>query len=395
MHARTFHSLTVLTVALLVAACGGGGSSSTPPDTTQVPQYSYATPVDFGDGWQVSSLADEGMQESLVTVMMERVVTEHFEGIDSVVIAINNKLVLHEQLPRDLDHFDAWVNNTDGWRHVLHSTSKSFTSALVGIAIDQGHIASTDISFYSLFNYGAYDNWDPRKADMTLEDALTMRLGIEWDEWSLPYTNSANDLVFLENNNIDWTKALLDRQITSDPGTVFAYNTAATIAIGQAVENATGIPLADFANQYLFYPMQITTALWWRSPTGLPVGGSGLFLRTRDMAKFGQLFIDDGAWQGEQLISAEWIADSVVRRVDISSWATNSEAYGFQWWLDDLNYKGQTVETWVTAGYGGQYIFCVPSLDLVVAFTGHNYENGPGIANLYTMMEQYILAAID
>jgi len=222
-----------------------------------------------------------------------------------------------------------------------------------------------------------------------------MRLGIEWDEWSLPYTNSANDLVFLENNNIDWTKALLDRQITSDPGTIFAYNTAATIAIGQAVENATGIPLADFANQYLFYPMQITTALWWRSPTGLPVGGSGLFLRTRDMAKFGQLFIDDGAWQGEQLISAEWIADSVVRRVDISSWATNSEAYGFQWWLDDLNYKGQTVETWVTAGYGGQYIFCVPSLDLVVAFTGHNYENGPGIANLYTMMEQYILAAID
>jgi len=250
-------------------------------------------------------------------------------------------------------------------------------------------------SFYGLFNYGAYDNWDPGKADMTLEDALTMRLGIDWDEWSEPYTSINNDLVFLENNSVDWAKALLDRPMTSEPGTTFAYNTAATIAIGQAVENATGIPLADFANQYLFFPMQITTAAWWRSPTGLPVGGSGLFLRARAMAKFGQLYIDDGVWQGQQLISPEWIADSVARRVDLSSWATYSAAYGFQWWLDDLNHKGEPVETWVTAGYGGQYIFCVPSLDLVVAFTGHNYENGSGVANLYTMMEAYVLASID
>ncbi len=394
MQRHAIRTLLVFAFAVLLGACGGG-SSGPPAPLTPTPQYIYASPVDIGDGWQVSTLADEGMQEPLVVAMMERVVTDRFEGIDSVVIARNNKLVLHEDLPRFLDQFDEWVNNTDTTRHVLHSTSKSFTSALVGIAIDQGHIASTDVSFYSLFNYGAYDNWDPRKDQMTLEDALTMRLGIEWDEWSEPYTSINNDLVFLENTNTDWAKALLDLPITSDPGTVFAYNTAATIAIGQAVENATGMPLADFANQYLFYPMQITSALWWLSPTGLPVGGSGLFLQSRDMAKFGQLYIDDGAWQGQQLISPGWIADSVVRRVDVSTWATFSEAYGFQWWLDDLNHNGQAVETWVTSGYGGQYIFCVPSLDLVVAFTGHNYENGPGIANLYTMMEAYILASID
>ncbi len=390
MHA--LRPLLAIALALLLTACGGGSGGSAPP----TPQYTYTTPNNIGDGWQVSSLADEGLQESMIVTMMERVVTGYFEGIDAIAIARNNRLVLHAQLPRELDQFDAWINNTDESRHVLHSTSKSVTSALVGIAIDQGFIASTDVGFYDLFSYGAYDNWDPRKADMTLEDALTMRLGIEWDEWSLPYTNPANDLVFLENTNADWTKALLDLPITSDPGTTFAYNTAATIAIGQAVENATGIPLADFANQYLFYPMQITTAAWWRSPTGLPVGGSGLFLRVRDMVKFGQLYIDDGVWQGEQLISPEWIADSVTRRVDISSWATYSEAYGFQWWLDDLFHSGSgPVETWVTSGYGGQYIFCVPSLDLVVAFTGHNYENGPGIANLYTLMDQYILASID
>ncbi len=394
MYRHALRSLIAVAFALLLVACGGGSSGSSSPPVTPL-EYVYTAPDDIGDGWQVSSLADEGLQESVVSSMMQRVINGSYEGIDAVAIARNNKLVLYEQMPRTLDHFDAWVNNTDKSRHVLHSTSKSVTSALVGIAIDQGFIASTDVSFYDLFFYGAYDNWDPRKADMTLEDALTMRLGIEWDEWSLPYTNPRNDLVFLENTNSDWSKALLDLPITSDPGTVFAYNTAATIAIGQAVENATGIPLADFANQYLFYPMQITTAVWWRSPTGLPVGGSGLFLRARDMVKFGQLYIDDGVWQGQQLISAEWIADSVVRRVDISSWATYSDAYGFQWWLDDLNHNGQPVETWVTSGYGGQYIFCVPALDLVVAFTGHNYENGPGVANLYTMMQAYILNSID
>ncbi len=181
----------------------------------------------------------------------------------------------------------------------------------------------------------------------------------------------------------------------SDPGTEFTYNTAATNAIGQAVQNATGTPLAQFANEYLFFPMQITNAAWARTPLGLPIGGSGLFLRPRDLAKFGQLYLDDGVWQEQQLISAEWIADTVVRRVDISSWATYSNAYGFQWWLADLDSPRGPVETWFTAGYGGQYMFVVPSLNLVVAFTGHNYENGPGVDNLFTMMRFDIIDAID
>ena len=230
---------------------------------------------------------------------------------------------------------------------------------------------------------------------MTLEDALTMRFGLTWDEWSLPYTNPDNDLVALETDYIDWSKALLDLPMSSDPGTQFTYNTAGTIAIGQAVQNAVRMPLADFANQFLFYPMQITDAAWARSPTNLPNGGSGLYLTSRDLIKFGQLYIDNGAWKGQQLISADWIADTVVRRVDISSWATYSEAYGFQWWLDDLSYKGQPVETWVTSGYGGQYLFAVPSLDLVVGFTGQNYTNGVGVADLYTMMRFHILDAIN
>ncbi|MGI9236308.1 MAG: serine hydrolase domain-containing protein [Woeseiaceae bacterium] len=385
-----------LCAAMLIVACGGGSSGGQTQTQPQEPVvYSYSVPAAIGDGWQVADLGDEGFDSQRILGMMDRVVNGTYEGIDSIVIVRNNKLLLYWFANRELDQFDEWINNTDRERHILHSTSKSFTSALVGIAIDQGFIASTQVPFYDLFNYGGYANWDPRKAEMTLEDALTMRLGLEWDEWSLPYTNPNNDLVALNNGNIDWSKALLDLPIVNDPGTVFTYNTAATNAIGKAVQNATRMPLAEFANVNLFYPMQITNAEWSRSPTNLPVGGSGLFLRTRDLAKFGQLYLNNGSWQGQQLISADWIADTVVSRVDISSWATYSEAYGFQWWLDQLSYKSQPVETWVTSGYGGQYLFVVPSLDLVVAFTGHNYSPGPGIENLYAMMRFHILEAID
>ena len=386
--------IVVLTALLVSAGCGGGSSGGAPPPPA--PEiYSYAVPEDIGDGWQVGDLAAEGFDAQMIVDMMNSVLDGSYPGIDSVAIVRNNRLLLYwYDRGRELDQYDAWINNMTRERHVLHSTSKSFTSALIGIAIDQGHIESTQVRFLDLFDYTDYQNWDPRKDDITLEDALTMRFGFRWDEWSRPYTDPQNDLVSLERNNFDWPKALLDLPMASAPGTTFAYNTAGTIAIGKALENATGERLGQFANTHLFFPMQITDARWW-SPNSLANGGSGLFLRTRDLAKFGQLYLDGGMWQGQRLISAEWIADSVVRRVDLSRLLAFSEGYGYQWWLDELPYRAQLLETWVTSGFGGQYIFVVPGLELVVAFTGHNYDNADGIGNLYTMMRSHIMAAIN
>ena len=141
--------------------------------------------------------------------------------------------------------------------------------------------------------------------------------------------------------------------------------------------------------------MQITDAAWARTPTNLPIGGSGLYLTGRDLAKFGQLYLNNGSWQGQQLISADYVAASVVRIVDVSSIVSFSEGYGYQWWLGDFQKQGQPIDTWVTSGYGGQFTFVVPSFDLVVAFTGHNYDNVPGVLNLYTIMQEWILQSID
>lgn len=391
--------LLLILSALCLTACGGGGDGSSNGGNNNPPPvptgFTYTIPPDIGDGWQTSSLVDQGFDTARIVAMMDQIINEDYEGIDSIAIVRNERLVLYWFAQREFTQFDNWIQNTDRQRHILHSTTKSFTSALAGIAIDQGYIASADVPFYDLFNHASYENWDPRKATMTLQDALTMQFGYQWDEWSLPYSDPNNQLANLNTNNTDWAKALLDLPLANDPGTMFTYNTAGTNAIGQAVQNAVGMPLDEFANQNLFLPMQITTADWAKTPTNLPIGGSGLFLRTRDLAKFGQLYLNNGEWQGQQIISPEWIAASVTPFADVSNVVTFSENYGYQWWLDELGYRGQPVETWVTSGYGGQYSFVVPSLDLVVVFTGHNYDSFEGIRNLYTMMNSTILDSID
>lgn len=389
---KTYKMYAAMALALLATACGGGssGGGSIPPPPPPV-TYTYSVPTQTNDGWATGDISDHGIDAGLIMQMMDGINSGTFSGIDSVTIVRNNTLLLHAVYPRSLDRFDNWVGNPNTSRHVMHSTSKSFTSALIGIAIEQGYIASVDIPFYDMFPYVSYQNPDPRKATMTLEDALTMRLGLEWDEWSIPYATPGNDLEELMSNNSDYAKALLDLQMESDPGTTYTYNTAATIAIGQALQNAVGVSMASFAEQNLFQPLQIQNAQWGLTPTGLANGGSGLFMEPRDMIKFGQLFIDDGIWNGQQVLSAEWSAASVQSHVELG-WSSTS-GYGYQWWIDRFTYNGQGIESWSTRGFGGQNIFCVPSLNLVVAFTAQNYESNEFIP--FTLMQDYILPSID
>lgn len=381
---------TVLSLALLATACDGGGGKTAPP-VVPPGTYTYSIPAQTNDGWATGHLDDYGFNSTLIKEMTDGINSGRFPGIDSVTIVRNNTLLLHAAYRKSLGQFDGWVGNTDPERHIMHSTSKSFTSVLVGIAIDQGYITSVEVPFYDLFSYANYANPDTRKATMTLADALTMRLGLEWDEWSVPYGSPGNDLEELTRNNTDFAKALLDLPMSSDPGTLFTYNTAATIAIGQALENAVGVPMAVFADQYLFQPLQIQTAVWGRTPSNLPNGGSGLFLEPRDMVKLGQLFIDGGRWNGQQVVSSAWVNASVEPHASLNF--TLSNAYGYQWWLGGLTYKGQPIETWSTRGYGGQDIFCIPTLNLVVAFTAHNYESRETLP--FTLMQDYVLASID
>ncbi len=388
------------TLLLILTGCGGGGGggsgSATPvsPSTgTNIPPYEYSPPEDVLDGWPVGKLEDQQLDTDRVTRTLDRMLQGELQGIDAIAIARRGELVLVERFARELDDFDRWIGNRDPERHVLHSASKSFTSALIGIAIDQGYFGGTDIPFLQVFDYSSYDNFDSRKATMTLEDVLTMRLGIDWDEWSEPYTSNRNDLVALNGQHDDWTKALLDRPMAAQPGSTYAYNTAATNALCDALGEATGMTTDAFSEQFLFEPLQMTTARWDNTPTGHCVGGSGLFLTARDMAKLGQVFLDDGQWVGQQIISAEWVHRSISEAVPFDGEYTTG--YGYQWWRGEFTEGSRRYPFYFANGYGGQNLVIIEELELVIAIFAQNYDNGLHWLPMQVIERDLIPAVLD
>ncbi len=390
---KGFRCRPLVALALFaLAACGGGGGDDAVTNPPPRKTYTYTAPADLADGWAVGHLQDHGADMQVIQSMMDAVVNEDIPGVDAISAVRNNVLILNEDLRTRLDEYDGWVSNTRLDRHVMHSTTKSFVSALTGIAIDQGYIRDVDVLYYDLFTYGGYDNWSLAKAGMTLEDALTMRFGFAWDEWSVPYGQPGNSLWDLFQAHVDVSKGLLDQRVVRTPGTMFVYNTAGTISLGQALEHVIGVPLENFADQYLFAPLQIQDVDWTETPTGLPNGGSGLFLTTREMLKFGQLYLDGGVWHGERVISEEWVIRSTQPHADYSDAITSG--YGYQWWIDRFLVGGELIESYSTRGFGGQNIFVVPSRRLGVAVTGRNYGT-PGADAPYRLMQDFLLRAMD
>ena len=295
---------------------------------------------------------------------------------------------------------DAKVGNTNLAMHAQFSVSKSITSLVVGIAIDEGYLGGVDVPYLDLFPYTDYANWDERKNDITLHHVLAMQLGLQWNEWDPPYTSGDNQWNRFYASKHDFAKALLDLPLSADPGMAYAYNTAATVSLGQAVQNAVPLALDDFALNELLLPLGITEVEITRTPTGLPNGGGGFYLRTRDAAKFGQLLLDDGSWDGERIVSAEWLAESVVPRTaiswpDASQWDWQITGYGYQWWTGYYESDGANVESIVAWGHGGQWVIALPSLDLVVAINSNGYDGGDAALNqAHALVANHILAAL-
>jgi CubicO group peptidase (beta-lactamase class C family) len=266
----------------------------------------------------------------------------------------------------------------------------------MGIAVEQGIIGSLDEVVYDHFpQYSPFENWDNRKATTSVKNFLTMRHGLDWDELSVSYSDSSNSLIHAINTCTDWVECLLDLPTTHDPGTQFAYATHVSLTLGAMIEERSGIELELFADRYLFDPLSITNYLWGRdTPTGRARTGSGLLMTTRDMAKFGQLYLNLGIWQGQQIVPAEWVTESVQAHVTFpANWT--STGYGYQWWLDQITYGSSTVDGYHAAGYGGQFIFVFPDLALVVAFTSSNYSDGDDSGQPYDLLRQYILPGLN
>jgi CubicO group peptidase (beta-lactamase class C family) len=381
------HLLASFFLLILVACCN---SSNGERD-----EYQYQQPLSLNDAMVTGTLAEHSVNQTLIEAMFTAIDNQEFTGIDSVLIMRDGVLVLDELLRTELGDHDRFIGNQDINTHSMQSVSKSFVSAVIGIAIDQGHINSTDDLMLSYFpEYAVVNNDDVRKRAWTIDDFLTMQTGLQWDEWTHPFSSPSNSLGSIYQTSNNYIETLFNLPMANEPGSTFAYSTIASVALGGLVENATGEPFEEYANKHLFEPLGMDSAIWAHTPTGRAHTGGGLWLSSRDMIKFGQLFLQNGTFNGERIISQEWINRSSQSRVLLTQYLL-WEGYGYQWWIDNFRDNTNQLHGIYSAnGNGGQFIFVWPEKNAVIVFTGQNYDS----SKLYQpqqMMRQFIIPAME
>lgn len=264
----------------------------------------------------------------------------------------------------------------------IASVSKSMLSALVGIAIEQGLFQSTDdrIADY-LPEYFAGIS-DPRLRALTLHHMLTMTHGLAWEE---------NQSERLLNRSDDWVADILSLPVSNDPGTVFHYSTGASQLMSAVLTEAARMSVCEFAHRYLFAPLGIETEFWGIDPQGYFSGGHSVSMTAREVARFGQLFLDEGRWQGEQIVPGWWVASSTAPQIDIGN---NYAGYGYYWWLNRI----AAYDMYSALGAGGQILHVIPELEIVMVTTHSirgNQRDYAEEAESYQFLWDYLIPAID
>lgn len=290
--------------------------------------------------------------------MEERLLNDIISDIERGVYGETHSLLVWQD---NTLHMESYFQPFDSDSlHYQYSVTKSITSVLVGIAIDQGFIESTDQKLLHFFpEYENIQNLDERKQAITLHDVLAMRTGLVWDEWTFPYGDPRNDTYDLFGSS-DMIKHILDLPMSSDPGVAFTYNSGVTMLLSGIIENTTGRSTEQFAEEFLFNPLNIEKWQWDRGLNDdLTNTGWGLHLLPRDMLKVGTLFINND----ERIVSNEWLDTST------KNYGNN---YGYQW-----THFGP--ENSISArGWGGQFIFIVRDKKLVIVTTAGNFTNNFG-----------------
>lgn len=265
--------------------------------------------------------------------------------------------------------FSRWQSEgMDTVPHVLHSVSKTFTATAVGLAIADGKMALTDKVIDYFPDKLPAEVSDNLKA-MTVRDLLTMTCGHDVEPSGM------------RGQDADWAQAFLAHPVVHKPGTFYLYNSLGTYMLSAIVQKVTGEKVVDYLNARLFQPLHIDKPKWEESPQGINCGGWGLYLKTEDLAKMGQLLLQKGEWNGQQIIPAEWVAEMSKKQVESINPGTR---------IEQAEERGMTVETsdWMQ-GYGyqmwrcrpgcfradgarGQYIIVVPDKNAVIAITSDN-----------------------
>jgi CubicO group peptidase (beta-lactamase class C family) len=352
----TYSFVLSILMVLLLSACVSQTSTPAPsPATaTPVPPTAVATPSvaptpigpDYWptEGWRTSTPEEQGLDSEQLAELMDYLQEQDNFTIHSLLIIRNGHVVTDA-------YFQPFAQDS---LHELASATKSFTSSLIGIAIDKGYIEGVEQPVLDFFPERTVANLDANKQAMTLENLLTMRSGSNCSDGSTFFTLSQMKA------SPDWVQFALDLPVNTKPGTHYNYCNLNSHLLSAIIQETTGMSALAFAQEQLFGPLGVSDVIWPPGPQGNNRGWGEMKLAPHDMAKLGYLFLNEGLWDGQQVLSTAWVRA-----------ASSGSSYGYQWWLKPSG-------TYFASGVGGQEIWVLPDRDMVVVMTGETSGGGAG-----------------
>jgi len=324
------------------------------------------------DEWQFSTPEMQGMDPAKLAIA-ERFIQERLPDAFSLLVVRNGYLVCEKYYSYGSPHKYA----------VVHSVTKSVTSALIGIALEKGYLHSLDQKMIEFFPEYNTDDLDPKKKGINLKHLLTMSAGLKWNDWGPDMANW-----YLSS---DWANHTIQLPLEHNPGDIFNYNTSTSHLLSIILSKSTNTDTFDFAKQNLFQPLGIQSAYWHQDPQGYYIGGFGLGLTVRDLAKIGFLYLNNGYWDGRSIVPEHWVKESTTQQIQAQrNPLYGAFGYGYQWWVKEID-GCSSYRAW---GRRGQYIVVVPDLDLVIAVTSNPEQPHPPTSIHYSPLFDLVAASV-
>ncbi len=347
-----------------------------------------SSPV-IAEPWQKLDPEAAGFRPDVAETLDTAFAAGELEGLHAVLVIRQGKLVVERYYE---GHDERWgsalgkIRFDAETKHDMRSVSKSVVGLLYGIALAEGLTPPLEAPIVDSFPEYKDLVADPERRRMTVAHALTMQLGLQWNE-SLPYTDPNNSEIAMEYAP-DRYRFVLERPFLMEPGKMWQYNGGATALLAELIARGSGRPLLDFAKEKLFDPLGITDVEWVKGMDGQAAAASGLRMRPRDVAKVGQIILDKGQWKGKRIVPAAWLEDSFTPHAS----AFGDVSYGYQWWLGTSPNSGRR---WIAAfGNGGQRLVVIPDLGLAIVITAGNYNQPKDWQLPAKVIADYVMPAL-